>query len=752
MTERLESKPPSRRGRRDVGVRSRFSVAAMIYRREMVDQLRDRRTLFTVAVLPLMLYPLVGMLLLQMTQFSQTRPSSVVVVGQEHLTENVVHAAPELTTGRGTQAVWGDAAGVASPADWRLVSHRWDEVHAAPDPLATATRWVRGGAYDAAVVIPPVESDGRPDVRLLFNTTSEQSGTARARLEGILANWRTTWVDRRMTARGLDPAMLRPHTITALDTAPRGIADAANWSKLLPFVMLVWALTGAFYPAIDLVAGEKERGTLETLLTSPATRREVVWGKLAAVTTFSIATAVMNAASMLVTGSFVLGRVVSGATPGMAAPPVGPMLWLLVALLPLSALFSALALGVAAMARSSKEGQYYLMPLMMVALPLVMLPMLPGMSLSIGTAIIPVTGLFLAVRELIEADYFEAMMYLPIVALVTAACLHAATEWARRQFESETVLFGGGDGWELRRWVSHLWRDRQIAATPVQAYACGVIVLVAMFFGKLSITSMPTDLASLSQIVVIPQVALIATPAAIMALCLTTRPAAALRMRRVDPRTLMTCVALAVAIHPTHVALSSLIQTLYPLSDAAKDAMSPLVAQIEAAPWWGMVILMAAVPAVCEELAFRGFIFGGLIRGRNPWRAILVSAFLFGITHGILQQSLAAMIIGVLLGWVAWRTGSVWTTMAMHLVINALGVCLSRIAAGGPGLVGEVVRMTGDSAEYHPVYWLVATVLAGMLIHRLHRTSTAEGDDASDRIDVAASLSDPGHRLASVPT
>ena len=71
---------------------------------------------------------------------------------------------------------------------------------------------------------------------------------------------------------------------------------------------MIWALTGAFYPAIDLCAGEKERGTLETLLTSPADRREIVCGKLLTVTTFSSATAVLNLSSLVLTGSLFFGQ------------------------------------------------------------------------------------------------------------------------------------------------------------------------------------------------------------------------------------------------------------------------------------------------------------------------------------------------------------------------------------------------------------------------------------------------------------
>ena len=89
------------------------------------------------------------------------------------------------------------------------------------------------------------------------------------------------------------------------DVAEKDERDAALWSKILPFLLLIWALTGAFYPAVDLCAGEKERGTLETLLSSPAERIEIVWGKLLTVMLFSVVTAVLNMLSMGITGSIV---------------------------------------------------------------------------------------------------------------------------------------------------------------------------------------------------------------------------------------------------------------------------------------------------------------------------------------------------------------------------------------------------------------------------------------------------------------
>ena len=283
---------------------------------------------------------------------------------------------------------------------------------------------------------------------------------------------------------------------------------------------------------------------------------------------------------MLVTSSFVFRQIGIGGSGGIGAPPLAPMLWLLVALVPLSALFSALALAVAAMARSSKEGQYYLMPLMMVTLPLVLLPMLPGTTLSAGTSLIPVTGMFLLVRALVEAQYTYALLHLPMVFGVTAGCLWLAVTWARRQFEDESVLFGGRDQWELSMWVRHLWRDRQTAATPAQAFACGAIILVALFFGKLAATEMPTQLAGLSKMILMPQIGMILAPALLMATMLTTSLRKSLRIRMPYWTALPLAVLLGITLHPSYVMLAEWISYTYPISDQATEAMKPFTEQI----------------------------------------------------------------------------------------------------------------------------------------------------------------------------
>ena len=160
--------------------------------------------------------------------------------------------------------------------------------------------------------------------------------------------------------------------------------------------------------------------------------------------------------------------------------------------MPISALFSALSLAIAAFARSTKEGQYYLLPLLMISLPLMMLPMLPTTELDLGFALIPLSGLMLLLRTLIEGQYVDALRFsLPVIG-VTAVCCLLAIRWAIDQFNNESVLFRENERFGLGLWVRHLVRDRQDTPTAGEAILCGVLLLVIRFFFSLVVPAQNT--------------------------------------------------------------------------------------------------------------------------------------------------------------------------------------------------------------------------------------------------------------------
>lgn len=714
----------------------------LIYLRELRDQLRDRRTLFTIAVLPLLLYPLLAMGLLQMQQFLKEHASNVRVLGAASLP-----ADPPLLDGDKFHA------DVATSDHQRLLQLELVEVpsegQASSQPVnqqqadlqTSAQRDIAAGKCDVVVYFPPdfaerlahfrrtlptdqtaekPTADKVPQPLILVDSASEKSKVARDRVDGVLRRWREKVIETNLRESEVPLAAARPFEVESRDVAEEGRARAAIWSKILPFVLMVWALTGAFYPAIDLCAGEKERGTLETLLSSPAQRSEIVWGKLLTVMTFSMATALLNLVSMCGTGTFIIHQLENMGPAAMklqlGPPPVVSLAWLVLALVPISALFSALSLAIAAFARSSKEGQYYLMPLLMISLPLMMLPLLPTSELDLGFALIPISGLMLLLRTLIEGQYGEALRYsIPVIG-VTAVCCLLAIRWAIDQFNNESVLFRESERLDIGLWLRHLVRDRQETPSVGEAIFCGVLLLVIRFFSNFVIPPQTTW----GQFVVttlVLQIALIATPAVLMAIMLTRRPFKTLSLCQPSfLATLPAAALLAACLHPTMMWLGIGISKLYPINPAIAEEIGKITNLFGQAPLWQVLLLIAVTPALCEELAFRGFILSGLRRLGHKWTAIVLASVFFGLAHGLLQQSLSAACVGVVIGYVVVKTGSLWPGVIYHLCHNSLSVLHTRVT---PDLLESSpllrsILAPGLEAE-HFLYTIPATLVLGFV-------------------------------------
>jgi sodium transport system permease protein len=705
----------------------------LIYAREIRDQLRDRRTLFMIAVLPLLLYPLLGMSVFQLSQFLRKSEPKVLVIGSEQLAQSPdlpklfkdgrfvadLFDDPHSATWLDVEFADGPSAGSGTPASnqaallqsakKRLKSGDVQVVLHFPPDFGERLRDLysqisaRGGSRNGSKSEATATDSGTvkatviPQPELLRNSGKEKSRVAYLQVEQVLDTWKSQIVRENLLASRVPANVARPFEVRSHDVAERQQQQALLWSKILPFVLFIWALTGAFYPAVDLCAGEKERGTLETLLSSPALRTEIVWGKLLTVITFSAATALLNLASLGFTARFVMSQLsllpTNGAAEGLDLPPLISGVWLLAALVPMSALFSALCLACAAFARSTKEGQYYLMPLLLVSMPLMMLPMAPGTELNLGNSLIPVTGVVLLVMSLIQGSYGEALRYgLPVIA-VTAVCCHWAIRWAVYQFNQESVLFRASDRIDPRGWLVHLIRDRRETPTLGEAFFCVALIFVLQFFTQLAISAnVPEspDFHFLTLLLFISQVVCIALPALLMTFLLTSKPLKTLLLDR--PPSALACavaVLLAVLLHPVGLQLAHWIKIVYPVREEVLSDLEAFSRLLQTAPYpWLPYLLMGLLPAVCEELAFRGFILSGMRHLGSKWWAIGLTAVFFGMAHGVVQQSLAAAALGVVIGYVAVQTGSLLACILFHITYNGImfaSIHLPELAESRPG-------------------------------------------------------------------
>jgi sodium transport system permease protein len=569
-----------------------------------------------------------------------------------------------------------------------------------------------------------------PQPQVVFDAASDRSRITSARIGRVLDAWRQAIVRQYLAERHISPHVTNPFEIREVDVSREVSRRAAFWSKVLPFVVFVWALTGAFYPAVDLCAGEKERGTLETLLSSPAERSEIVLGKLLTIMGFSAATSLLNLLSMAITGTAVI--VLQPTLFPIGPPPILAIGWFLLALPPISALFSALALAIAAFARSTKEGQYYLMPLLLISLPLMILPMLPAISLNLGSSLIPITGMMLLLRAVVEGQYAEAALFAPPVLLVTGGCCLLAIRWAVDQFNNESVLFRESERVDIGLWLRSLVRDRGPTPTFGQAIACGVVLLTIRFFATFAAET-PTTWNEFAVMQFVTLAVLVALPALIMTGLLTRSPGSTLRLLPASGKSLLCAVLLAMALHPLAMWTAAGVQELYPINERMLGPIQDMKQVIASAPSiWHILALLALTPAICEELAFRGFILSGLRHMGSKWGAIAISSVLFGVTHGILQQSISATLVGMVIGYIVVQTGSLLPGIAFHLVYNSLGL-LSFVELPSAGDGGQWWKwfgeMHGEAMSYHwPIIVLGAMLSAALLVwfHRLPHASTPE--------------------------
>jgi sodium transport system permease protein len=273
-----------------------------------------------------------------------------------------------------------------------------------------------------------------------------------------------------------------------------------------------------------------------------------------------------------------------------------------------------------------------------------------------------------------------------------------AIRWAAEQFNTESVLFREGERFGFGLWFKHLLRDREDTPNVAEALFCGVLILLIKFFMGFALRA-----PNLAVLALATQLVVIATPALMMTVMLTRSPRKTLLLQVPPWMALPAAALLAVGLHPVVHTLARIVNWLYPMSETMKEALSRFLQQQNQNAW--LLLLVAVAPAICEELAFRGFILSGLRHIGRKWRAIAISAVFFGITHTIFQQSLVACLVGVVIGYLAVQTGSILPCMLFHALHNSLGILgMSALEK----YVGKVTWLD----------WLVARGANGELAYR----------------------------------
>jgi sodium transport system permease protein len=393
----------------------------IVYRKELTDSLRDRRTLVSMIVVPILLMPVLtigmGVLTAKIIGEAMKEVPRVMVLGGED-SPGMLKKLRDLKT-------------------VRIVPARPDYPDLISDKKIRAAVEIPKG-FEAAQ-----EHGESPTVQVYIYEGELRSTLAAQKIEQFFRGLRDTKVRERLIARGLPANFTKPFEITEKNVASPEKVFGNTFGAIFPYLIILLCMTGAMYPAIDLTAGEKERGTIETILCSPVSRTHLVLGKFLMVLTASLATAALATSSMAAT--FLAAR---KALTGLGAErsavlkmTINPaaLLSIFLMVLPIAVLLSAGLLTIALAAKSYKEAQSYISPLMLVVILPAVAALLPGVEMNARLALIPILNTSLVCKEIITGTYH--WKYIALIFASSCAYAAAAIFLAVKMFQREDVLF-----------------------------------------------------------------------------------------------------------------------------------------------------------------------------------------------------------------------------------------------------------------------------------------------------------------------
>ena len=713
--------------------------------KELRETLRDRRTLITLVLMPLLVYPALSLvfktfLLNNLQGLTAADPVALQVVFDGDGTEAEVRrmftrfvqvagaAVPPPPSE--VDVAEGDASDVIQRANSNpfagfktFGAHRWSHIP-------------KDAGYSLESFVNPSEESDREtqaDVGVYF--TKSKPGSAfgfEAKIIHAKDDFSRTAADYlnycfrlandfelklRLRQFGQSTDAVWATTKEEVgDTSGSGLASLAG---LIPLVLVLMTITGAVYPAIDLTAGERERGTLETLMAAPIPPFWILFSKFVAVVTVAMLTAILNLAGMFITiWAFQLDKQL-----GIDIFNLSTLFQILSLLVLFAGFFSAVLLCVTSFAKSFKEAQVYLIPVILFSLGPGLMAMAPGMKLAGFNLVCPMVNILLLARDVITGGVESGTAMIVVLSTFVYGVL--ALGFAARLFGSDAILYA--DANSLKAMITRPKQSQRV--TPLGAAMFCALMLVPMNFASSEfLNRFSANTSGDFQL-------RFGLMACLLFLMFVMFPALVAGYQRIEFKTgfglrlprpvfLIGGLLLGLSLWPIVMWLTTVWHDLYAVvagveaRDAWNDQLVELTKgmaeKIQSVPWWTIGLCLAFAPAVCEEFFFRGMLQRSLLKNWSPWKAILVSAVVFGGFHTIsnsvvaIDRLIPTTLVGLVLGYLAYKSDSILPGMILHAVHNA---CVSYLAYFQPQLVKQ---SWFPEDETLPLMWVGAAGLVAV--------------------------------------
>jgi sodium transport system permease protein len=614
----------------------RFNKIATIFRKEILDMLRDRRTLFTMIIIPLLLYP--GLMLF--VNAIATRQQ----VKMEQKTVRIVLA--------------------NIPGDSELARILKSEQRVEIVTSKNAAQDVREGAVDFVLRGPAdfeklVQGNKTAKLELLYDRSNDDAMSNLDRVRMIVDRYEKDLLAKRLEGKHLSKEFVEPVTIEEVNVATKRKMGGFVISRFLPMLMVFMILVGALYPSIDMTAGEKERGTLETILTSPANKGEIVVGKFLTVSLIAIITGLLNLGSMVATFAY---GIFSGLSEAVQIQiPTSYILVMLLCMIPLAVFFSGVMMAIASFARSFKEAQTYVSPFYIVATLPAMISSIPGIQLEGIWLTMPIANVVLLFKELMLGvlNWEHILIVFLVMSFLASVAIFAAI----KLFGREEVLFGEAASFGLS------FRRANIAPKPFPAPS-EALFFTMVLLALLIYVGLPLQVRSLVPGLIFTELVLFFAIPVAFAVYLKLDLKKTFRVRVPAGLSLLVTALFFAGIALCMSTILYIQNALFPFPKEMMDYLQKVSEEIYKRPFWQTLTFIALLPAVCEETTFRGVVLSGFLSRQKPRVAIVLTAFFFALFHLSLYRFTGVFLIGLLASFIVWRSGSIFTGMLLHALSN----------------------------------------------------------------------------------
>jgi sodium transport system permease protein len=371
-----------------------MSIIVSIFKKELIDVLRDRRTLMFMVVIPILITPLLIIGSIKFQEY-QNKKSDEKILKIAYINESEDSLTKELLS---------DQKGVKIIEGVKLDSI---ESYIKSDSL-------QGGLYLGKGFLKKIKTNSSGDVKIYYKS-SDLMSKSKKRMQAALDIYKGKIIAERLKKLNVDGQILEPITITNIDMATAKETMGKAIGGFIPYVLVMFIFLGAMYPAIDLGAGEKERGSLETLLSSPATKFEITMGKLLVVSLTGIVSGLVSVLG--ISSSLFFIDKIPVQIQETILELINPFMIfsIIILMIPIAIFFASMLLSISFYARSFKEAQSLMGPLNMVIIVPLFLSLGPGMEMDHATALMPLINVGLLTKEIlagsVELIYFIETLF-----------------------------------------------------------------------------------------------------------------------------------------------------------------------------------------------------------------------------------------------------------------------------------------------------------------------------------------------------